>query len=153
MSCLFSDRRSFNFNVSRQASRAHRGNISVSSSAPPYGTRQHNRLYRRPLCSEPTDIYKGREVQHTKRHTLPYLCPVDGCLRSVPGTGFYQTRDRDKHRDSHSAAASFRCPVEGCGGTATRDYNMVRHVKDQHKIKIKKADLHASAIVRSRRQR
>ncbi|KAK0717438.1 hypothetical protein B0T26DRAFT_647750 [Lasiosphaeria miniovina] len=104
-------------------------------------------------CARNPKTFTKAGEKHTKKHTLPYLCPVDGCPRGVLGAGFYQRRDRNKHRDSHSAAASFRCPVEGCDSTATRDYNMVRHMKDQHKIKIKKADLHASAIVRSRHQR
>ena len=76
-----------------------------------------------------------------KRHTLPYKCPFPGCLRGRPESGFYQDRDLEKHKKTHLAGPSFRCPVQGCSGSATRDYNMVRHLKDQHGIRVKKAEI------------
>ena len=80
---------------------------------------------------------------HMKKHTRPYTCSAPGCP-----WGFYQDRDLKKHEKTHLAEASFRCFVEGCHGSATRHYNMVRHLKDQHGIEVKQAEI-ASLCPRS----
>jgi hypothetical protein len=73
---------------------------------------------------------------HMKRHTKPYECLVPGC-----SWRFYQDRDLRKHRKTHLAEASFRCFVEGCLSSATRHYNMVRHLRSKHGIKVKQGEI------------
>ncbi|KAK3385477.1 hypothetical protein B0H63DRAFT_183276 [Podospora didyma] len=76
--------------------------------------------------------------KHKKKHTLPYKCLAEGCAFSEHGHpgGFTQRRDLEKHTATHRPRPSFRCHVPGCESRATRDYNMVRHLKAQHGIRI-----------------
>ena len=78
---------------------------------------------------------------HTKKHTLPYKCTSAGCRWGRPGKGFYQLRDLRKHEKTHLGCPSFRCPVENCPSSATREDNMVRHLKDMHRIEVRQADI------------
>ncbi|KAM7211200.1 hypothetical protein V8F06_013410 [Rhypophila decipiens] len=81
--------------------------------------------------------------KHKKRHTLPHKCPVEGCVFSEDGAcgGFSQRRDLERHMTTHQPARSFRCYFPGCESRSTRDYNMVRHLRNQHGIKIKQRDV------------
>ncbi|KAH6838580.1 hypothetical protein B0I37DRAFT_241002 [Chaetomium sp. MPI-CAGE-AT-0009] len=83
----------------------------------------------------------GNYRMHTKKHTLPYKCATDGCPWGRPDKGFSQRRDLRKHEEIHGPARLFRCPIEGCDSGATRDDNMVRHLKKQHCMKVKKIDI------------
>ena len=74
--------------------------------------------------------------KHRKKHTLPYKCVVEGCIYSEghdPG-GFSQLRDLRRHETTHQPERSYHCYVPGCPSSATRAYNMVRHLRLQHGI-------------------
>lgn len=78
---------------------------------------------------------------HTKKHRLPYKCTFAGCRWGQRGKGFYQRRELEKHEKTHLAGLSFSCPVKSCSSSATREDNLVRHLKKTHGIKAKKADI------------
>jgi len=78
-----------------------------------------------------------------KRHTLPYKCVDERCIYSEgrdPG-GFSQLRDLQRHETTHQPKPSYHCYWPGCQSSATRDYNMVRHLKEKHGIEIKQGDV------------
>jgi len=82
--------------------------------------------------------------KHMKRHTLPYKCDVEGCSYSEGGDpgGFYQLRDLKRHETTHQPERSYHCYWPGCSSSATRAYNMVRHLREQHDIEeIKQGDV------------
>ncbi|EAQ91668.1 predicted protein [Chaetomium globosum CBS 148.51] len=83
----------------------------------------------------------GDYNMHTKRHRLPYKCTFAGCRWGQRGKGFSQRRELEKHEKTHLAGLSFSCPVKSCSSSATREDNLVRHLKKTHGIKAKKADI------------
>jgi hypothetical protein len=108
---------------------------------PTKSTRRQNRPFFR-VCTKDKCSQKPKEFKregdwrmHVKRHDRPYQCNI--CTRA-----FYQTRDLNKHITTHAPGLSFTCPFQGCERTGfTRDYNLIRHLKDQHGIKVKKDQL------------
>lgn len=80
---------------------------------------------------------------HMKKHELPYKCSSPGCRFGGNTGGFYQLRDLRKHQETHLARPSFRCYFEGCPRSATRHYNMVRHLRKQHGIMVKQGEIAA----------
>lgn len=81
--------------------------------------------------------------KHEKTHSLPYKCHFEGCLFSEGElrVGFRQQRDLDRHLETHQPVRAYRCYVPGCESTATRNYNMKRHLRRQHNIEVTLADV------------
>lgn len=82
------------------------------------------------------DCHKGYDTkvqlqQHGKRHKRNFKCPMSDCDYA----GASQQRDLDRHwTTSHAPSkTSFQCDFPGCGMKFTRDDNVGRHWKDQHK--------------------
>lgn len=78
-----------------------------------------------------------------KQHQRPHHCPLEGCRFAEEGDpgGFGQPRDLETHMATHNPRPSFRCFVAGCTSSATRKDNIVRHLKDQHGVKIRQSEV------------
>jgi uncharacterized Zn-finger protein len=103
-----------------------------------------------PTCTEGPCALNPKVFEHTwelnkhkKTHDLPYKCPFEGCPFSDGGlrVGFRQQRDLDRHLETHDPVRAYCCYSPGCGSTATRNYNMKRHLRLQHNIEITQADV------------
>lgn len=82
-------------------------------------------------------------TKHKKQHTRPHHCQVPGCKYAEGGDpgGFGQPRDLLNHEKTHQPVPSIHCFIPGCTSSATRHYNMVRHLKTQHGIEMKQAEV------------
>jgi hypothetical protein len=118
---------------------------SAEPSAPPATQPPRSLTCREDFCAQDpqTFAYTWELNKHKKIHTLPYKCAVEGCAFSENGDrgGFSQQRDLERHAATHQPLRSFRCYFPGCKSSATRDYNVVRHLRKQHGIEIQQRDV------------
>ncbi|CAK4029157.1 Zinc finger [Lecanosticta acicola] len=152
-------------------------NLSLKDAGPPrmkgppgvvcfptyHDLQRHNKYVHPPVCTEcgkkcksNRDLAAHVEIQHPPPGTIPnpppqpnkkYLCPQNGCPRSLPGHGFSKRGNMDVHfKSAHAKKRDFVCgehdlsgnkKVEGwngrgCGVAMTAKQALIAHIRTQH---------------------